>query len=51
VALKKGAKMHSVGTTLIPTKDKKEIVFDNKIKMGSSFLMSARVISDEGLTM
>ena len=43
VALKKGATVRSEGTSLIIKKGQKELHFDHKIPMGSSFLMGAKV--------
>jgi hypothetical protein len=46
VALNKGAKLTSEGTSLILEKGGKRLSFDHKILVGSSFLMVARVQRD-----
>ena len=50
VAIKKGASLHSEGTSLVLMKDNHKIVFNTKVPMGSSFLVAANAESqDDGL--
>jgi hypothetical protein len=47
VAMEKGASLYSEGTSVVLKKGGKEIYFDTKIKMGSSFLVAAKSTKNE----
>jgi hypothetical protein len=50
LALQRGARMYSEGTSVILEKEGKSILFDNKMSIGTRYLMAARAIKTDEKT-